>query len=479
MNEDSDFKPTEVAVIKGDTPKGTVINGIETLGGISKFINEGDQVFIKFNLCIPTGFPAISNFNVLEALITICKKAGATKIRLGSYPSKSISCSTISEILNLDEYFRVLGAEFVYLDNSDFFTDKKIKREQLYKIKEESFSKVMVNEKEFLFPKVILNSDKLIILNQVNVNPIFKLNLSLLNSYSMVSPRYQEIKNNGDIDTTYLLRDQFKQDLISDILDVFTIKQPNLVINDFFYLLESAGPFIYRDSNLRNPSIMVLGTNAVSVDLITLKLLNIDIQSSKLLLEAYQKGLGPIEPKKIILSGEEIEDVGVFIELCSSKLEEIHLKNIKINSGQLCSGCFKQAYHLLNIMKTQLVKDLKYNPRNAFLVGLNPSEPERFDNVLLFGDCAIKSTQNSNFREIKIDVKKASQNKKKSKKKKEKFKVKRNKKILEFPGCPPEINNCLELIHKYYGRTNLPNLTFLKIMMDSKEKETLKSMGVK
>ncbi|MFX0029140.1 MAG: hypothetical protein ACFE8B_08020, partial [Candidatus Hermodarchaeota archaeon] len=203
----------------------------------------------------------------------------------------------------------------------------------------------------------------------------------------------------------------------------------------------------------------------------------------------HQKRFGPIDPKIITLLGEDIDNINIFIDLCASKLEDIHLKNFKTNSGQVCSGCFMQAYHLLNILKTYMVKDLKYNPRNVFLVGLNPNEPERFDNVVLFGDCALRSTINSNFREIRISSKKNSANKKKTKKrreenlqKKEKVKVKTNKNILELPGCPPDIFDCLKLIIQYYGKKNLPNLTFssklLEIMVNPKDLEKLRVMGV-
>jgi len=489
MNKESEIKNAEVAIVKDNTPKSTILKGIEAIGGISKFIKEGDQIFIKFNLNLPTAFPTNTNFDVLEALITTCKKAGAGKIFLGSFPFKSISINSISTTLNLEAYFRNLGAEFVYLDNSNLFNKKNIKKDQLEKISRESFSMVAINEKEFLVPKVILDSDKFIVVNQVNVNPLFKLNLSLLNSYSMVPPKYQEIETNESQDDNYVALDQYKKDLISNMLDVFSIKQPDLIINDLFYLLERSGPCIYKDSYLQKTGIMVLGNNAVSTDLITLKLLNIETQGYKLILDAHQRGLGIIDPKLITLVGEDIEQNSIFVELCASKLDEINLKNFIINSGQICSGCFKQAYHLLNLMKTHMIKDLKYNPRNALLVGLNPGEPERFDNVLLFGDCAIRSTNNCNFRRIKIIPKKSSTKKKSSKKSREidlqnkkKIKFKTNKNILELPGCPPEITDCLNLIFKYYGKGNLPNLSllnnFLKILIDPKSKEKLRITGV-
>jgi uncharacterized protein (DUF362 family) len=489
MKDQSDLENTEVAVVKGNIPKETVLKGIEILGGIHKFIEEGDQVFIKFNLCLPTGFPTTTNFDIIELLITSCKKAGARKIYVGSFPFKGISIDTISNLLNLKGYFNNLGADLAFLDQSNIFKEKNFKKDQLNGIRNKSFSKITINEKDYLVPKIIVDSDKFIIVNQVNVNPLFKLNLSLLNSYSIVSPKYQEIGSNKKRDNDYISDDQYKSDLISNILDVFSIKQPNLVINDLYYLLERAGPYVYKDSNLKKTGIAVIGINAVSVDLITLRLLNSDIQNNNLVLEANQRGLGIIDSQKIKILGEKTEDTNLVIDLCISKLENINLKNFEVKSGHYCSGCYKQAYHLLNLMKTYMIKDLKYNPNNAFLIGQSPLEPEHFKNVLLFGDCAIKSTKDSNFRKIEMISKKKPVSKKKTKKiqkpeshKKEKLKTKKNENILDLPGCPPDILYCLESIFKYYGKSNLPNLSFfrkmLEIVVNPKEKEKLRVMGV-
>ena len=41
-------KKIEVSISKGDTPKECVLKSIENLGGISKFVNEGPPMIIKF-----------------------------------------------------------------------------------------------------------------------------------------------------------------------------------------------------------------------------------------------------------------------------------------------------------------------------------------------------------------------------------------------------------------------------------------------
>ncbi|MFX0036354.1 MAG: DUF362 domain-containing protein [Candidatus Hermodarchaeota archaeon] len=463
MLSQSKSKKPEVAISKADTPKECLKKGIEILGGISKFIDEGDQVFIKFNLNLPAGFPNNTNFEVLEELIILCKQAGAKKIYLGSFPLKGIPIKIISDLFNLKAYFKNLGAELAFLDNSDNFDSKDIKQALLKKIKYDSLTRVDVNGNNIFVPNVVFNSNKLLSVNQVNVDPLFKLNLSILNSYSIVPTKYREIGKKRNKNNGYINRDLYKTDLISNIFDIYKIKQPNLIINDLFYILEGAGPYTYKDSILKKSSLMIMGDNAFNVDFITLNTLNLAESSHDLLKEAEHKNLTSLELSSIRILGEKLEDITFDIELCSLKLEDIKVKNFAINVGKYCSGCFKQAYHLLNFMKTYMVKDLKYNPNNSFLIGKNPSEPKSTRNIWLFGDCAINSTKTSNFRKIIIESKKdlisGTKNRiLKQSKNGKKIKEKPNKNILELSGCPPEIIGCLKSILKYFGKQNLPNL---------------------
>jgi uncharacterized protein (DUF362 family) len=461
----SKSKKTEVAISKANTPKETLLKGIEYLGGISTFINEGDHVFIKFNLNLPGGFPVNTNFDVLKILIVLCKKARAEKIFLGSFPIRGVPIKVISDFLNLKDYFGTFGAELAFLDNSDIFENKDIDKDKLKKIKYESLTKVEINENEWFVPSIIMDSNKFISVNQINVNPLFKLNLSLLNIYSIIPPQYRVIETQ---EKASMSQDQYKKDLISSILNVYAIKRPHLSINDLFYILEGAGPFIYKDSKMKKTNLMIIGDNAITVDMVTLNALNIEVNSSELLLNAKKRNINLPKLSDIKIIGEKVEDIHTNIKECVSDLKNIQIRNFSINSGTICAGCFKQSYYLLNFMKTYMEKDLKYNVNNSFLIGKNPPEPNRMKNYFLFGDCVINTTKNYKFRTRIIESKKnltiGAKNKilKDTKsKKKTKIKKKKSKNILELPGCPPNISQCLDLILKYFGKQSVPNLNLL------------------
>jgi len=83
------------------------------------FISREDVIKVS---CFPTN----TNFDVIDTLIKICKEGGAEKIYLGSFPLRGIPIKVVSDILNLKQHFESLGAELVFLDNSDFFDKKNI-----------------------------------------------------------------------------------------------------------------------------------------------------------------------------------------------------------------------------------------------------------------------------------------------------------------------------------------------------------------
>ena len=189
-------KKIEVSITKGNSPRDCVLKSIDNLGGVSRFIEEGDQVFIKFNLSLPGGFPVNTNLNTLGAIILSCKEAGAKKILLGSFPTERVSSKIIYDYVDIQKYLESFGAELIYLDNSEYYEKKSLKQEELKMVKDASLSKIKIKDKEYLIPKLILDSDKFIVVNQVNVNPLFKINLSLLNLLSIIPVLDQE--NEGD-----------------------------------------------------------------------------------------------------------------------------------------------------------------------------------------------------------------------------------------------------------------------------------------
>ncbi len=435
----------EIAVIKNPDPKKCVLEGIETLGGISKYVQNGDVVFIKCNLELPFGFPSNSNFDTVEAVVQSCKIAGAQKIIVGSYPFKRISAKGLSDALGLENFLTSFDTELVFLDLSDKLSQKNTPIEQVREIKRAFYGEIEFQGQKIQFPNAILNANKLISINQVNVEPLFQSTLSLSNLFSILPSKYREIRPEANLEKNKSALEKFKRELAEKIIDIFSIKKPVLNINDLSYVLEGAGPYIYKDSKLKRTDTMVMGADPVAVDIMTLKLMGFDFSKNELISAAIDKKLGESMVDRINVKGIPLEGINLDVKPCVSNLEEINVKNLSLCAGSMCSECYKQTYHLLNLMKTNMSKDLKYLSKLSFVVGENPTEHEPAYGYIIFGDCAIKSTKHVSLRKI-------------IKKTKKKTKYKPNKNILELHGCPPDLLDCVQKIIKFYGKGKVPTL---------------------
>ena len=126
-----------------------------------------------------------------------------------------------------------------------------------------------------------------------------------------------------------------------------------------------------------------------------------------------------------------------------------------------------------------MTKDLIYINKQTFIVGHTPKQPENHKNVLLFGDCAVNSTRDYDFRMTTVtkEAPKLLESLKKVFKRKieknPRIKTikKQNKDILNLPGCPPDMKEVYAAILDYYTKKDVPNLRFyldsLKILNES------------
>lgn len=419
-----------VAIAKADTSLHTYNEILNKLGGIEKFVSKNDKIFIKISLNTPEGFPVNTSFALIKSLIKSCKKAGASDISLGSYSSMGLKIRNIDNLLKINELVNPIGAHLLFLEEDSELID------------------------------IIQNYDKFFVVNQVNVDPLFDCTLSMMNSTKT------DLLNSQDLMGQDFENDFYLKEIFSKWLNVFEKRKPDLIINDLYHVMEGAGPYVYKDSNLIKTQLMVGGTDLAAVDFITLILLDINPLGNPLILGARERNIGITDINNINIIGEDLERSKVSINLCEKNLEDITIHNCSIKTGLTCFGCYNVAYHLLNIMKTYMTKDLKYITGQSVLIGKNPPELDLKKNLILFGNCAINSTENSSFRTIFTSKEsiplsnkiKSIFNKEKNPNKKVKTIEKTNKHILHLPGCPPNLNSSIELISNYYGKQQIPNL---------------------
>lgn len=446
------MEKSDVIIAKGSNSASAFLNGVDLIGGFKTVIADDDTVFIKFTLNDIQGFPTNSNMDILKLLIKECKDAGAKQVYVGSIPRPSLTTCDVDLVLNLGEVLESLGAHFTYLDDENKATKVTLEG----------------SKETIMIPDILVKCNKFIILNQVNVQPLFHFSLALQNPFSLIASKYRNIKQEGEISKKNLKEDQYKKDLTTKILDVCQIKKPDLIINDVFYVLEGAGPYIYAESNLITTNLLIFSSDLVAIDYTTLKILGIDPFSNDLIKAAVKRNLTTLNLEDLHFIGEPIEEIKFQIKPCENNLELLNVYGTEIKTGEMCSGCYEQAYHLLNFMNTMMTKDLKYIIRQSILTGFAPKFSSFNKNVILFGDCAIKSTSNYDFRTLKmtkeviplIELIKKGFKKEKVQNRTTKTIEKQNKRILSLPGCPPDLQQVYEALRDFYGIKDTPNLNF-------------------
>ncbi|MBN1427265.1 MAG: DUF362 domain-containing protein [Anaerolineae bacterium] len=74
-----------LAVARGEDPAGMVNAALAALGGIERFVSQGNDVIIKPNICVAYHTPeyaVTTNPQVVAALVTLCLGAGAKRVRV-------------------------------------------------------------------------------------------------------------------------------------------------------------------------------------------------------------------------------------------------------------------------------------------------------------------------------------------------------------------------------------------------------------
>lgn len=94
-----------LAAVHGTAPKAITQAALAALGGIERFVQSGDDVIVKPNICVDYRtfeYGATTNPEVVAALVELCKGAGAKRVRVmdlpfGGSPESAYAVSGIAD----------------------------------------------------------------------------------------------------------------------------------------------------------------------------------------------------------------------------------------------------------------------------------------------------------------------------------------------------------------------------------------------
>jgi len=252
-----------LSIVSGTDRIKTLNHGMQLLGGINHFIQQGDIVGIKPNIgfASPSMLGATSDPDLVGELIRLCYQVGkASKVLVFDNPiNDPAACFQLSGI---EAACRKNGAEPI-LPRDHYFGRLTLDK-----------AKLIRDWPVFLEP--LLRINKLIGIAPVKHHHRSGASMSIKNWYGLLGGR----------------RNIFHQDIHTIIGELAMMVKPTLVILDGTRVMATNGPTGGALSDLRQANTMVVGCDHVSVDSFGCSLLGLKPDDLPFLGKAEQFGAG-------------------------------------------------------------------------------------------------------------------------------------------------------------------------------------------
>lgn len=312
--------------------KDGLINLINKLGGLKRFVKKGQTVLIKPNLVSDHGMQdgiykggIVTDVRLVRALIELLLPiAGKIIIAEGS----SINRSATWKMFTLYGYDRLVDIDPGKISLVDLNTDSQVEK-AVPRGKRMSSRKI---------PLTIENADVII-----NI-PVLKIHFAAIVSLSVKSLQ-------GVVPPLEKYMSHFFG-LWQSLINIHHLVKPDLIIIDGLTGQEDFGPVSGIPKKM---DLLIGGTNPVAVDAVAMRIMGHDPLTSPPVWVAYMQGLGPVEPEKIIVTGPAIAEV-----TSQFKLPEINIESGRdfiIHAGNACPGCRGYLHFVLNKLRRSDPRD--------------------------------------------------------------------------------------------------------------------------
>lgn len=246
---------------------------LQLLGGIEKFVKPHYRVLIKPNL-LSASLPEqgiTTHPEIVKAVAKRVRDLGA-KVLIGDSPGGPLNLDEVYEKTGMRQIARELNIELVRFD--------KIEKINGYP-----------------FAKIAMDCDCLISLPKFKTHSVGVITAGLKNSFGLIPGIYKSQCH---------LQSPRPQDFCKVVVDVFSIRLPDLVIIDAIVSMEGEGP---AAGTLRNTGLLLGSGDAVSLDSVLAKVIGISPSDVFATAEAYRRNLGEADLEKIEICGESCESV--------------------------------------------------------------------------------------------------------------------------------------------------------------------------
>jgi uncharacterized protein (DUF362 family) len=269
----------DLVVISGDPATATKAV-LESMGGISRFVQKGKRVVLKPNMSFsnPPEWGSTTHPLVVATVAQACIDAGAQRVVVLDNPLRPAElCLKRSGIQEACKSIK--GVHVLALEDRKFFREIKVPQ-----------GKVLDRVEVF---KEVLDSDVLINLPQAKSHSATGVSLGIKGLMGLIWDRFSF---------------HSKYNMNQALADLATVIKPQLTILDATRALVSGGPG--GPGDVQKPNLIVAGVDPVAVDSFGVSVApwygqNFKGRQVEHLLIAHQRGLGKIDPDHLkILKGK-------------------------------------------------------------------------------------------------------------------------------------------------------------------------------
>ncbi len=347
-----------------------VLNLIEKLGGIRRFVKPGQTVAIKPNIVADHG---LRDGKVIGGIVTDIRVVKAlTDILLGTAShvyiteGSSINRSATGKMFAHYGYGDIVGLDPKRVTLVDLNHDRVIEKH-------------VPGEKRLASRKVPATLEMVDVI--INL-PVLKIHFAAIVSLS--------IKNlQGAMPPLEKYMSHFFG-LWQNLVNIHHLIKPKLTIIDGLTGLEDFGPI---SGTPRKTNMLIGGTNPVAVDAVAMRTMGLDPKSSPPVFLAWMQGLGPLETSKIDIAGASVDEAAQ--QFVQPAIDVTGGPSLRIHAESACPGCKGYLHFVLSKLRkpdptdpSRLIIDRPFDrPVNIFLGPVNAQEVKADEVNIFLGLC--------------------------------------------------------------------------------------------
>lgn len=263
---------------KYDTVKSSIDKGIALLGGLSLFVQKGENILLKPNILVGEAPKKCVTTNpaVFKAVIEILINAGVN-VTYGDSPAigNPLKAAKKAGLTQAADEFNIRFADFK--TGIDVFFDKGIQN------------------RKFTIAKAVFDNDAVISLPKLKTHGLEKFTGAIKNQFGCVP---------GVLKGEFHLKLPGADDFAKMLVDLNTFIGPRLYIMDGIYGMEGNGP---RGGTPKKMNILLFSSDPVALDAIVCRLINLNPEYVPTTKYGMQAGMGSFLKEDIELLGDDFE----------------------------------------------------------------------------------------------------------------------------------------------------------------------------